>query len=146
MKTKNSIAVVITLLLGQLILVACSSQPDRSTDIAAIYQLLSLRETAIERKDIEAYKKLLFKDYSENGQGVAELVDDMRRTFANHETIDVGQPRTRPSITMNTARVIHSITFRMTGDDRSVTIYETLLLRKVEGQWAISGGIRTGLL
>lgn len=146
MKTKNNIAIVITLLLGQSLLSACSSQPDRSADIVAIYQLLGSREVAIEQKDIEAYKKLLFNDYSENGLSVTELVDDMRGIFARYETIDVEQPRTRPSITMNTARVIHAVTFRMTGGDRTVTFDETLLLRKVGGQWVISGGIRTGLL
>jgi len=137
---------VFFLLLFLLILVtACDTNKDRSEDIAMIYELMDKRKSAVAQQDIELYKSVFLPDYSEYGISNEDIEMEMQQLFSKHESIVLSYPRTRPNIKMNSARIIHTVLYTFSEKLPTLSFQETLLLRKSNDIWYISGGIKPGM-
>ena len=126
-------------------LVGCDKQASTEQSVEEVKQVLLVREQAIESKDIELYKSILFKEYFENGIGFEDVVADIELLFSLEGDIEYEYQKARPSVTMNSARVVHNVEYQFPVSGKSVKAHEILYLRKVEGRWLISGGFTLGL-
>ncbi len=133
-------------LLSVLVLSGCDTRKDRSVDIALIYEMLEKRKQAVAQKDIQSYQGVFLPDYNEHGISINDIVGEMQQLFSAHESISLVYPRTRPDVKMNSARVIHTVVYKFSDQQPTISIKETLLIRKVSGNWYVSGGMKTGLL
>ena len=106
--------------------------------------MLKLRQQAIEEKDLAAYKSLFLPDYADAGVSLDDLVTDMESMLSRYEHIEFHYKKTRPSIKMNSSRIVHWIQYQTKNKNKK--IQEILLLRRVEGHWLISGGVRLSIL
>lgn len=129
-----------------MVLPGCDTRKDRSVDIALIYEMLEKRKQAVAQKDIQLYQSVFLPDYSEYGISINDIVGEMQQLFSAHDSISLAYPRTRPDVKMNSARVIHTVVYKFSGQQPTISIKETLLVRKVSGDWYISGGMKMGFL
>jgi len=124
---------------------ACDRAAPIEEGVKGVNAVLVLREKAIESKDLELYKSLVFEGYAESGFSYDDVIGDITHLFATPGAIDYQYQKARPSISMNSARVVHMVeyTFEETGESKK--IHETLYLRKVNGKWLMSGGVTLGV-
>ncbi len=138
---------LITVLVVSMLLAACEKKPTLEEDIAAVQKVLEIRKQAIDNKDLELYKSLFMSDYADSGVRIEDLLFDMENNFARYEQIEFQYKKTRPSIKMNTSRVVHIIAYEVvSGGSKTVRDQETLYMRRINNQWLISGGVKIGLL
>jgi len=126
------------------IIASCDTKPTVEEDIAAIYNVLKVRQQAIEKKDLSLYRSLFLPEYADAGVSVEDIAADMERMFSRYEHITFSYKKTRPSIKMNSSRIVHWVELQT--KNKSKKIQEVLLLRKVEKRWLISGGVKIGIL
>ena len=131
--------------LGLVLLIACDRQAPIEASVEEVKQVLAVREQAIESKDLELYKSIILKDYSENGMTYDDIVFDIEMLFAKEGDIEYTYQKARPSVTMNSARVVHNVEYKFVAPEKFLRAHETLYMRKVGGQWFISGGMTLGL-
>jgi len=129
-----------------ILVTACDTNQDRSEDIALIYQLLDKRKLAVAQKDIKLYQSVFLPDYDEYGISNEDIGFEMQQLFSRHESIVLSYPHTRPVIKMNSARIIHTVVYTFSEKLPKLSFQETLLLRKSNDIWYISGGIKPGML
>jgi len=123
----------------------CEVEVPVEESIAGVDKILEIRKQAIENKDIALYKSILLPEYSSSGVPLDNVIGDLERLFSTEEQIEFIYQKAPPSIAMNTARVIHMIEYKLTPSGKSKKMRETIHLRRVNGQWFISGGIILGL-
>lgn len=127
-----------------LLLVGCNTRAPDERDVDAVKNVLVMREQAIETKDLDLYKSIIHKEYSESGISFDDLMLDLEILFSNEGDISYVYQKARPSITMNSARVVHMVEYHFSSG-KTEKIHEKLYLRKVNGKWVISGGMTMGL-
>ncbi len=137
----------ITLLfLAIIILSACQREQQSVAEaIDSVNHVLEKRKIAIETKDIALYKTLISPEYNDAGILFSDIVDEANHAFLNHATIGFSYQKVRPSITMNSARLVSIVEYRLSGKAQPVRIQEILYLRRINGIWLITGGIQRGL-
>ena len=135
---------LIGVLIGGMLLAGCNTRAPDERDIAAVKEVLSVRAQAIESKDLDLYKSIIHKGYSEKGISLDDLVLDLEILFSNEADIKYIYQKAPPSITMNSARVVHMVEYHFS-TGKAEKIHEKLYLRKVDGKWVISGGMTMGL-
>ena len=119
----------------------CDTQSPSEETIAEVVEVLKQREKAIESKDLELYKTLIYSEYSEKGLFYDDIVEDLETLFSVEGDIRYEYQKARPSITMNSSRVIHMVEYHFAGSGKVKKFQEKLYLRKVNGTWLISGGM-----
>ena len=133
---------VLLTLLGTLLLgTGCNTQKDYSVDIAAIYDVLQVRRQAVANKDLALYDSIIFSDYSDAGIKRELVLEDIKMTFNRLPGLNLQQPRIRPDVKRNSARVLQSSIYQIGAGEQTANIRETLMFRKIEGKWYISAGI-----
>ncbi len=136
----------VSLVLGLLVFTsACDRAAPIEEGVKGVNEVLALREKAIETEDLALYKSIVLKDYSERGFSYEDVIADAERLFAKPGAIEYQYQKARPSISMNSARVVHMVEYKFVGTGESARVHETLYLRKVNGKWLISGGVTLGL-
>ncbi len=126
-------------------LIGCDVEVPVEESIAGVDKVLEIRKQAIDNKDLALYKSVLLSDYSSSGVPYESVVDDIKRLFATDEKIEFIYQNAQPSIAMNSARVTHMIEYHFSPSGKSAKIRETIHLRRIDGEWFISGGITLGL-
>lgn len=127
-----------------LMLSACEPrQEDRSVDKQEIRTLLQKRAEVIANKDLQGYGALIMPEYQDVSINKAMLLEEMQHAFATYKQLSLDYQKSPVAFKMNSARAVQQITYML--DGRQVHEREILLLRKLNGQWYISGGIKTGL-
>ena len=125
---------------------ACSreveSRKEVHTDLKAI---MDKRKLAIENKDIEAYKKLFYTGYQDGGVNYDAVIEDMKYQFANHDKIEFSYEKNPMNFTMNTARMVSMVSYKIDKMEKPVFHHEKTIFRRVDGQWYISGGVGVSL-
>jgi len=139
----NRLLFCITLVL--LLMTGCDTRKDYSADIEAIYQVLEVREQAVADKNLELYDGIIFSEYSDRGVKRTLVLEDIKLTFEQYPDLGLQMPRIRPDVKRNSARIMQSSFYRSEASKPEVQIQETLMFRKMEGRWYISGGIALGL-
>ncbi|MBL1259252.1 MAG: hypothetical protein COB33_001825 [Thiotrichaceae bacterium] len=144
-KSLNGFTQFCCALLAVVFLSACEFEVPVEESIAGVDKILEIRKQAIDNKDMDLYKSILLPEYSSSGVPLDNVIGDLERLFSTEEQIEFIYQKAPPSIAMNTARVIHMIEYKLTPSGKSKKMRETIHLRRVNGQWFISGGIILGL-
>ena len=128
------------------LLMACAPEvEDRKIVHADLKKLMLLRKQAIESKDLEAYKKLILKEYLDGGVTYAMLIDDMKNQFENNEKITFDYKKNPMNFKMNTARMVSMVSYQTEKMEKPVFHHEKTVFRRIAGQWYFSGGIGVSL-
>ncbi|VAW87558.1 hypothetical protein MNBD_GAMMA17-68 [hydrothermal vent metagenome] len=144
-KTLHGFSQFFCVLTALVFISGCEVEVPVEESIAGVDKILEIRKQAIENKDIALYKSILLPEYSSSGVPLDNVIGDLERLFSTEEQIEFIYQKAPPSIAMNTARVIHMIEYKLTPSGKSKKMRETIHLRRVNGQWFISGGIILGL-
>jgi len=140
----NKIFLIFMLLISGM-LAACNTQKDHTLDIAEIYKVLERRAQAVTNRDLKLYDSIIFTEYSSSGIHRDVVLDDLKLTFEKFPDIQLKMPRIRPDVKLQSARIMQTAYYRAGIDSPVVEIKETLMFRRVKGQWYISAGIVMGL-
>lgn len=127
------------------LLSGCENEIPVEQSIAEVDKILEVRKQAIDNKDLTLYKTIILPEYSSSGVLYETVIEDIERLFDTEETIEFKYQKAQPTIAMNTARVTHMIEYRFTPSEKSDKIRETIMLRRVNGQWYLSAGITLGM-
>ncbi|MFV2057121.1 MAG: hypothetical protein ACC707_11685 [Thiohalomonadales bacterium] len=133
------------LLITIVLLVSCDTRKDYSVDIAAIYAVLQVRQQAVANSDLDLYDSILFSDYSDAGIRRDLVLEDIKITFDRFPVLTLQQPRIRPDVKRNSARILQSSMYQSASGKKSVQLREVLMFRKSAGKWYLSGGIALGV-
>jgi len=145
-KLKLRLVLLITMvLLAVVLLVSCDTRKDYSIDIAAIYAVLQVRQQAVANNDLKLYDSILFSDYSDAGVKRDLVLEDIKMTFDRFPVLTLQQPRIRPDVKRNSARILQSSLYESASEKKSVQLREVLMFRKNAGKWYLSGGIALGV-
>ncbi len=144
-KTLNGFSQFFYALTALFFISGCQVEVPVEESIAGVDKILEIRKQAIENKDMALYKSILLPEYSSSGVPLDNVIGDLERLFSTEEQIEFIYQKAPPSIAMNSARVIHMIEYKLTPSGKSTKMRETIHLRRVNGQWFISGGIILGL-
>lgn len=136
---------VITLFSLQFLMACAPEVEDRKVVHKNLKKVMLQRKQAIESKDIEAYKKVIFKDYLDGGVTYQLLIGDMQNQFANNEKIEFDYKKNPMNFKMNTARMVSMVSYKTEKMEKPVFHHEKTIFRRVDGQWYISGGVAVGL-
>lgn len=128
-------------LLAMVFLAGCDKAAPIERSIMEVNEVLMIRAKAIETKDLELYKSIIYKDYSENGVTYNDVVQSIERIFAKEGGLKYVYQKARPSVTMNSARVVHMVEYHFAASGDVAKDHEKLYLRKIDGRWLISGGV-----
>ena len=143
---KRTIILFIILLFSLQFLTACAPEvEDRTIVHKDLKQVMLLRKQAIESKDLEAYKKVIFIDYLDGGVTYQMLIADMKEQFRKNEKITFDYKKNPMNFKMNTARMVSMISYQTEKMDKPAFHHEKTIFRRVDGQWYISGGVALSL-
>lgn len=123
----------------------CNTSAPNPDDVIDVRKTLSKRSQAIKDKDIEAYRSVFIPDYFDGKYRLEDLVSEMAAMFAKHESIEFTAQKAPVETKMNSARVVQRIIYDATGMEKPLHGREILQLRRINGEWLISGGVYTGL-
>jgi len=126
--------------------IACNTSAPNPEDVVAVRKVLAQRAEAIRSKDMESYKAVFMPDYFDGKYKYQDIIDEMTQAFATYESIDFTAQRAPVEVKMNSARVVQRIEYELKGREKPAREREILLLRRIEGEWKISGGVVLGLL
>ncbi len=132
-------------LLIVLILYGCDRTKDVAQDVEMIRSIIEQRAMAIENKDIGLYRSLFLPEYNDIGATKDQVVAAMEQNFKQYQHMTFEYRGSPVEITMNTARIVHQITYHVEGLDKPVYDRETLYFRRVDGQWYMSAGVKVNL-
>ena len=127
-------------------LVACTTTGVDEEDVVAVRKVLAERADAIAAKDINRYRALFLPDYFDGKSSLEDVVSEMDQAFKAYDSIKLTMQKSPVDLKMNSARVIQRIVYDVAGGEKPLHGHETLLLRRVDGEWKISGGVQLGLL
>jgi len=149
MRQKLSYTTISMLILSSLVLLLVTgcgprSQPTKEEKMA-VREIMEIRKTAIQTRDIELYKQAIFPGYSDLGVDFNGIIADMQEKFDNYEKIEFTYQRSTVDMDMNSARMVGQITYKTPDMERPVYSQERTIFRRVDGKWMISAGIETGL-
>ena len=136
---------LITLFLFQFLTACAPEVEDRKIVHQNLKKVMLLRKQAIETKDIEAYKKIIFIDYLDGGVNYNMLIADMQNQFENNEKIEFDYKKNPMNFKMNTARMVSMVSYKTEKMENPVFHHEKTIFRRVDGQWYISGGVAVSL-
>ena len=126
-------------------LLACNTSAPSPEDVIDVRKTLSKRSNAIKNKDIEAYRSVFIPDYFDGAYKLEGIVSEMEQMFASYESIDFTAQKAPVETKMNSARVVQRIVYEAKGRAKPIHGREILQLRRIKGEWLISGGVHTGL-
>ena len=126
-------------------LYGCDRTKDISQDVEIIRSIIEQRAVAIANNDITLYRNLFLPEYNDIGVTRDQLVAVMERNFKQYPQLTFEHGGSPIEITMNTARIVHQITYRGEGLDKPVYDRELLYFRRVDGQWYMSAGVKVDL-
>ena len=112
---------------------------------ARVKQVMEMRQKAIQTKDIELYKQVIFTGFSDGGVNYDGIIEEMAEKFEKYEIIEFTFQRSTVDMDMNSARMVGQISYKATGMEKPVYSQERTIFRRVDGKWTISAGIKTGL-
>ncbi|MDH5300004.1 MAG: nuclear transport factor 2 family protein [Gammaproteobacteria bacterium] len=107
---------------------------------------MELRAQAMASKDIAAFEQLLHEEYNDGPNTKADILEYMREVFARYDQIAMKYQKAPVELKMNTARVVQRLEFKVNQETQIIHDHELLMLRKSNGVWQISGGIKLGVL
>jgi len=135
----------IFVLMIALSLYGCDRTKDISQDVAMIRSIIEQRAVAIANNDITLYRNLFLPEYNDIGVGRDQVVATMERNFKQYPHMTFEHGGSPIEITMNTARIVHQITYRSEGWEKPVYDREILYFRRVDGKWYMSAGVKVDL-
>lgn len=141
---KKLVLIGVLLICG--VLAGCNTTQVSEEDVVAVRKVLAERAAAIEARDINRYQALFLSDYFDGKYKLEDVVSDMQSVFEKHKTVKLVMQKSPVNVTMNSARVIQRVVYEVDGVDKPIHGHETLLLRRIDGVWKISGGVELGLL
>lgn len=112
---------------------------------ALVKQVMEMRQKAIQTRDIELYKQVIFPGYKDGGVDYNGVITDMQEKFDQYENIEFTFQRSSVDMDMNSARMVGKISYNATGMEKPVYDQERTIFRRVDGKWSISAGIKIGL-
>jgi len=141
----NKVFLIFMALICGIMLTACNTQKDYTQDIAKIYKVLERRAQAVTQQDLKLYDSIIFTEYTSSGIHRDLVLDDLKLTFEKFPDIQLEMPRIRPDVKRQSARIMQSAYYRVSINSPVIEIKETLMFRRIDGVWYISGGITMGL-
>ncbi len=123
----------------------CDRSKDISQDVAMIRSIIDQRAVAIASNDIMLYRNLFLPEYNDIGVTRDQLVAVMERNFKQYQPMTFEHGGGPIEIIMNTARIVHQVTYRGEGLDKPMHDREILYFRRVDGQWYMSAGVKVDL-
>jgi len=126
-------------------LYGCDRTKDISQDVEIIRSIIKQRAVAIANKDIVFYRSLFLPEYKDIGVTQDQVVAAMEKNFKQYQHMTFEHQGSPVEITMNTARIVHQITYRVEGLDKPIYDREILYFRRVDDQWYMSAGVKVNL-
>jgi len=109
--------------------------------IAQVKAVMEKRAQAIKNKDMELFKQVFLPDYNDGKNTYQDIVEGMAENFRNYESIAFTYQRSPVDLSMNSARMVGTVSYQGNSMDKAVFDHEITQFRRVDGQWYISGGV-----